>query len=140
MATSKRINAWHIDEVNQGNTDEGLDDKKWYLVHIVDEHYDPIAKKTRKEMRWEVAQYDADYDRCRTYKGTDLSGINIVLSLPELVKLSDSKKALEPIHSALSNKADFEHDFWNPDAHIEITVTIAEARAIRAALKAPHTL
>ena len=42
-------------------------------------------------------------------------------------------EAAKPILQEMKDKADFNHKTWNPDAHVEITVTIAECRALQLA-------
>lgn len=42
--------------------------------------------------------------------------------------------ACEPVDAAAAMKTPFWEEDWNPDAHVEITLTIAECRAIRAAI------
>lgn len=48
----------------------------------------------------------------------------------------DMLAALLPVLAEAKEKADFEHDSWNPKAHVEITLTIAECRAIAEAVAA----
>lgn len=42
--------------------------------------------------------------------------------------------ALLPILDEAKERADYMHDTWNPDYHVELTLTIAELRAIHNAL------
>ena len=44
------------------------------------------------------------------------------------------RKALKPVFKAASHE-DFMHDSWDVNAHVEITLTIGECRAIALALK-----
>ncbi len=46
---------------------------------------------------------------------------------------ADLVAALTPVRVALTDAADFGSDTWNTEDHVEITLTLAEARAIRAA-------
>lgn len=42
----------------------------------------------------------------------------------------DPKQALANVAEAIKDKEDIFHDSWNLDAHIEVTLTIAEARGL----------
>ena len=49
----------------------------------------------------------------------------------------DCFDALAPIETEIENRKDGDifHSSWNPDAHVELTLTIAECRAVVLALK-----
>lgn len=51
---------------------------------------------------------------------------------PERDKL---KAACEPVVAEAKQRVDYQHDSWNPEAHVEMTITIAEIRAIDAAMQ-----
>lgn len=46
----------------------------------------------------------------------------------------DLLAACRPVLAEANERADYMHDTWNPEAHVELTLTIAELRAIRAAV------
>ena len=53
------------------------------------------------------------------------------------IKASNAEilEALAPIKTAIEDKEDVRHDSWNPEAHVELTLTIAECRAVLAAIE-----
>lgn len=64
----------------------------------------------------------------------------IVEELARLLRLVGTKSerlraALQPFVAEAKEKGDFNEASWNPDYHIEITVTVAEVRAGIAALR-----
>lgn len=44
-------------------------------------------------------------------------------------------RAITPVHEAVSQAADFMEENWNDLAHVEITLSIRECRAIRRAIE-----
>ena len=45
-------------------------------------------------------------------------------------------ESISPFLGAAYNRADFDDDTWNPDAHVEITVSIFECRSLAESVKA----
>ena len=55
--------------------------------------------------------------------------------LPKVERqLAKLRKIAAHILKEMRDKADFGHESWDPDAHIELTVTIRECRNLAAAL------
>lgn len=61
---------------------------------------------------------------------TALANAHLIAASPDMYA------ALQPVLTEAKQRADYMHDTWNPDAHVELTLTIAELRAIHAAIAA----
>lgn len=60
---------------------------------------------------------------------------NVTEANAKLIAVSpDLLASCLPVLREASNREDYMHDSWNLDAHVELTLTIAEIRAIRAAV------
>ncbi len=53
---------------------------------------------------------------------------DLIAAAPDLLE------ACKPVIREAKERADYMHDSWNEDAHVELTLTIKEIRAIHAAI------
>lgn len=88
-------------------------------VLCIDNH---VTREYLEEYRERFAKFEQVY--CSTSPGQ-----------PLLDERDNLRKALAPVIAAARDKTDIDADDWNPDAHIELTLTVSELKAAIAAME-----
>lgn len=99
---------------------------------MLDDFRKDVARLTaaRDALAEELARIEAAIDAAG---GTKLEA-NDVFIARLTAENAALRAAVKPVEAAAAHKVRFWEDDWNPLYHIEVTLTVAECRAIRAAL------
>lgn len=75
--------------------------------------------------------------KCHSFEvGDFIAAFSPSVAIRLIERLRELEGAIKPVITEADQKADWRHDSWNPDAHVELTLTIAEIRALaRMAIK-----